>query len=77
MGKLTEEELGRIQGVRKEVLELVYALGELEYQKIGIENAVSEVKEKVKAVKVKEAQVLTDLTEKYGKISVNIETGEF
>lgn len=77
MGKITDEDLSKIQAIRKETSEIIYALGELEYQKTGIELAISDVKLKVKDLKVKETQILTELTEKYGKVSINIETGEF
>ena len=37
MGKITDEELKKIEGIRKETTEVIYALGELEYQKTSLD----------------------------------------
>ena len=77
MGKITEEELKNINGFKQQTAELVYSLGELEYQKISLQILVDDLKEKIKDQKVKESQLLTDLRNKYGNVNINIETGEF
>ncbi len=77
MGKITDEELKKIEGIRKETTEVIYALGELEYQKTSLDLAISDTKDKVKHIKLKEVKLLNDLKDKYGNVSINIETGEF
>jgi hypothetical protein len=77
MGKITEQELKSISDLRQETTKVIYELGELEYQKTTLESFISESKLKVKDIKVKEAQILNELKEKYGNVSINIETGEF
>lgn len=77
MAKITDEELKKITDLKQEVSQLVYSLGELQYQKVGLEQIELQLKEKVKQVKLQETQVLNDLKEKYGNVSINIETGEF
>ncbi len=77
MGKITDEELKKIEAIRKETTDVIYALGELEYQKTGLELLISDTKDKVKDIKLKETRLLTELKDKYGNVSINIETGEF
>lgn len=77
MGKITDEELQKINQVKQETMEIAYGLGELEFQKTTIEFLIEDVKSKVKEVKAKEAKLLNELKGKYGNVNINIETGEF
>ena len=77
MGKLTDTELQRIQLIKKDALEVASTLGELSYQKLTIELLIDEEKKKIKTIKVDEEKVLSELKDKYGSVSINIETGEF
>jgi len=75
--KLTEEELADLKKITKEALELASALGELEFQKTVLENQSNFYKSKVVSLKTTETLLLETLQNKYGKISINLETGEF
>jgi hypothetical protein len=77
MGKLTDNELQRIQLIKKDTIEIATTLGELEYQKISIDLLIEDEKKKIKDVKQREAQIFSELKEAYGNISIDIETGEF
>lgn len=77
MGKLTDTELQLIQLIKNDALEVASTLGELNYQKITLELQIEEEKKKIKDIKAREATVLQDLKDKYGNVSINIETGEF
>jgi hypothetical protein len=77
MGKITDTELQRIQLIKKDALEVASMLGELNYQKISIELLIDEEKKKVKQIKTDEEKILSELKEKYGNVSINIETGDF
>lgn len=77
MGKITDEELKQINQLKQEAMEVVYNLGELEYQKVSLDLLIEEVKLKIRAHKAKESQLLLDLKNKYGNVNINIETGEF
>lgn len=77
MGKITETELQRIQLIKKDSLEIASALGELNYQKISIELLIDEQKKKIIEIKNEEAKILSELQDKYGNVSINIETGDF
>lgn len=77
MGKLTDLELQAVQQLKKDTLEIASTLGELSYQKINIDLLIEDQKQKVREVKEREIKVLDELKEKYGTVSINIETGEF
>lgn len=77
MGKITDNELQRIQLVKRDAIEVATTLGELEFQRITIELLIEQEKEKIKDIKKREQQIFLELKETYGTISINIETGEF
>jgi hypothetical protein len=77
MGKLTDTELQLVQLIKRDALEVASALGELGYQKMTLELLIDEQKKKVVDIKQRESKILDELKEKYGNVSINIETGEF
>ena len=77
MGKITETELQRIELVKKDALEVASALGELSYQKLSIELLIDDQKKRIKQIKDQEESLLQELKDKYGNVSINIETGDF
>ncbi len=77
MGKLTENELQRLQLLKQDSIEIATTLGQLNYQKISIELLIDEEKKKIEDVKKREAEILTELQDKYGNVSINIDTGDF
>ncbi len=77
MGKLTDTELQLVQLIKRDALEVASTLGELNYQKMTIDLLIDEEKKKIKDIKDREAKILDELKEKYGNVSINIETGEF
>jgi pyridoxine 5'-phosphate synthase PdxJ len=77
MAKITEDELKRIEIIKKDSLEIASILGELQYQKITIDLFIDEQKEKIKDLKKEEAKLFQELRDKYGNVNINIETGEF
>ena len=77
MGKLTDTELQLVQLIKRDALEVASTLGELSYQKMTIDLLIDEEKKKIKDIKEREAKILGELKEKYGNVSINIETGEF
>jgi hypothetical protein len=75
--KLTETEHQLIQLIKRDALEVASTLGELSYQRMTIDLLIDEEKKKVKDIKERETKILDELKEKYGNVSINIETGEF
>ena len=76
MGKITDEELQKIEQIRNQALEIASILGELSYQKIIIEDQIDQQKQAVKTVKNIETEFFAELRQKYGNVSINIQTGE-
>jgi hypothetical protein len=77
MQKVTEEELKQVEKIKQQALEIASILGELSYQKILIENQMEEQRAKITNLKYEESKVFEQLREKYGNVTINIETGEF
>lgn len=77
MAKITEDELKRIELIKKDSLEIASTLGELQYQKISIDLFIEEQKERIKDLKKEEVKLFQELRDKYGNVNINIETGEF
>ena len=74
--QLTPEELQQINLIRTDALEVASLLGELEYQNMVIELDQEELRAKIKRIKIKEKEIFEEIKEKYGNVSINIETGE-
>ncbi len=77
MGKITDEELKQVSDLKQQTTQVLYALGELEYQRISLDIVAEDLKKTVKEIKEKEVAVITELKNKYGNVNINIETGEF
>ena len=75
--KLTKEELDIIEGLNKNKDNFLIELGQIKYNEILInernENALSFLQK----LKEQEVSVMKSLEDKYGKGTVNVETGEF
>ena len=77
MGKITEEELSRINTIKQTSIEIASILGELSYNKIILKNEIELQKSRIFEVKKQEVSLFQDLKTKYGDVTINIETGEF
>jgi hypothetical protein len=77
MANITEDELKRVQLIKKDAIEIASTLGELEYQKISLDLLIDDQKDKIKRLKKEEEKLFVELRDKYGNVNINIETGEF
>jgi hypothetical protein len=75
--KFTEEELNSLKEVRSTFQELSYKLGQLEIQRLGLEEDKANTVKVLEETIVKEKQVAKDLMSKYGKGTIDIDSGEF
>ncbi len=75
--RLTDDELAKVKMVREDVLQAVSSVGELEYQKILINSQLEEIKKNILEIKKRESQLFSELNDKYGAVSINLDTGEF
>lgn len=74
---LTKEELEDLHLLQQDFQNIQYELGEIEIIKIQIEERYESVKKTLKETQIKEQSFTKSIKEKYGDISLNIETGEF
>lgn len=77
MLQIKPEELQAINDLKKEATDIVYALGELEYQKTVLDLQIADQKKKVESVKTREISMFNELEAAYGRVSINLETGEY
>ena len=75
--KFTSEELKRIQDHQDKLNRIQIQFGQLTMTKIRLENQENYLKEQLALLNKEEANIAKDLTDKYGKGSLDIETGEF
>jgi len=70
MAKITEKQLKEIVKTNKELEDTVLEIGVLETKKHSLLHKVAEVNKALEQQKV-------ELEKEYGKISINLETGEY
>ena len=75
--KITSEELQKIKDLQLEINNVTFQLGQLNFSKIKLEAQENLIKKQLSELERKEAELANNLTENYGKGSLDIETGEF
>ena len=74
---LTQEELQVVQDIQNDGQFITQQFGILEVQIQDLEIQKDDLVESLKNLKVREINFLTEIESKYGKGSINVETGEF
>ena len=75
--KFTGEEIQKIQALQKEIETLTQKMGQLYYSKLKLEDREKELKNELISIEKKELDLAGKLTEKYGKGSLDMNSGEF
>ena len=75
--KFTEEELSIIKNIQSVYKDTIYKLGQLSLSKIKLAEQETFLKNSLKELEQKETEIAQQLSEKYGKGSIDISTGEF
>ena len=73
---LTQEELQTLKTIQNGTQSLIVELGEIEMIKIQIENRYNSAKEFLQTLTNQEIEFTKSISDKYGKSSINPETGE-
>jgi hypothetical protein len=73
---LTEEELQTLKNIQEQTQSLVLELGEIELIKLQIEARHQNAKQFLSDLSQSESDFTQSVLEKYGKVSINPETGE-
>ena len=74
---LTQEELDTLRSLQQQFQTIQFELGEIEVVKISLEERYESAKKSLSETNQKEIDFSNSLKEKYGDISLNVETGEF
>jgi len=75
--KFTEEEIKSLTTLQSKSQNATLQFGQLYLSKIRLEEQEAALKAYVKNLEEEEAKIAKDLSDKYGKGSINIDTGEF
>ena len=75
--KFTEEELKSLQELQGTYNQITLAFGQLSLSRLGLDGQEEQLKTTLADTRTKENELAKLLTEKYGKGSLNIDTGEF
>ena len=73
----SQEELKEIRDLRTELNQITFQLGQININKIRIENTETLIKKDLINLEEKESKIAKKLSDKYGKGSIDIETGTF
>ena len=73
----TKQELNELKNLRDKINEMSFQFGQLAIQKIKLEEQESTLKNKLKSIEKEETTIAKKLTDKYGKGSIDLETGTF
>ena len=75
--KFTVEELKDLKELQVQMDNLTIQLGQLGLAKINLDNQETNLKTLVGQVRIKEQEIATKLSDKYGKGTLDVESGEF
>ena len=75
--KFTEEELTSLKEIQSKSQSATLKCGQLYLSKLRLEEQESFLKSQIKELEQEEANIAQQLSDKYGKGSIDIETGEF
>jgi hypothetical protein len=75
--KFTTEELDKIKSLQSHMNKLTISFGQLYLSKAKIEEQEKNLKNHLISIEKEESNLATSLTEKYGKGTLDIETGTF
>jgi hypothetical protein len=73
---LTSEELETLKNIQQNTQDIMLELGEIEIVKIQLENRYDNTKQFLKELLIKEKEFTSSIFEKYGKSSIDPNTGE-
>ena len=81
--KITPEELENVQKVRSKYQEITVKLGQIQVQRMQITNQIEmlnkteeDLRKEWGDTQAEEQKAIQDLQEKYGKVNINLDSGE-
>ena len=73
----TQEELTKLRDLQSKTSQVISAFGQLKISEINLKNQTDYLSNELDSLKKEEKDLATSLSEKYGKGTLNAETGEF
>ena len=74
---LSKEEINKLSSLQEQQNNFVIQLGQIEYQTHLLDQQKDTTKQHIKSFENEQIQLAKQLEEKYGKGTVNLESGEF
>ena len=81
--KITPEELEDVKNIRSEYQEITIKLGQIQVQRLQISNQLEllnkteeDLRKEWGDTQAEEQTAISDLQEKYGKVNINLDSGE-
>ena len=74
---LTKEEIQQLSSLQEQQNDFVIQLGQVEYQKLLLNKQENSIKQQIENFEENQTKLAQQLEEKYGKGTVNLESGEF
>ena len=75
--KFTSEEINSLKSFQSRMEQVVTSLGRVKYSKIKLDEQENALKGEIKKIEKEEQELAQTLTNKYGRGSLDIETGNF
>ena len=75
--KFTEEELGKINSIRENYLNIQNSFGQVKMAKMRLNQQEQDLENNLIQIQSEEAKFLEEITKKYGEGTLNPETGVF
>tara|TARA_Y100001963_G_scaffold93727_1_gene129131 strand:+ start:207 stop:497 length:291 start_codon:yes stop_codon:yes gene_type:complete len=75
--KFTEEEVKSLQDLQGAYQQITLAMGQISLSRLGLDTREESIKSTLEETRAKEQELAKALNEKYGKGTLNIDTGEF
>jgi len=75
--KFTSEELEKIKNLQIKIDNITTQMGQLYYRKVQLEKQEDTLKNELSSIEKEELSLANELTKKYGKGSLDINSGEF
>jgi len=74
---LSKEEVEKLASLQEQQNNFVIQLGQIEYQKHLLDQQNKSIKDQIETFEKQQIQLAQDLEKKYGRGTVNLESGEF
>ena len=76
MAQLEQQELNDLKQLSQDQDAFIFQLGQVQYSRMRLDEEENAVKQQVDALRKREKEFADKISTKYGKVNVDIETGE-